>query len=347
MKSSTSLHIPKVLERTKARLIMRSISKTSALIGATALFSKLASAARACGSTNTSSTYLWRVGDARYDGADPKISNGTAVVAISIIPNSTSTFFECVAEWPEAWAGWSPVDGNIIWSDCIWSGAGPTFDTAVAFALDWKNRTMYLSHTFSCSDQQGSESLATGSFQLDLDCKSAEDESTHCALKSKTTNPTLQVRTVPSAPRLPATAPCEDNAKVYQSWQLEDWHRQYRLTPGDTVTPPSMDSGPSFTLRNMANGGVFKCAPSGNKTEADIFNGACTQTAGVGAIANTIAAFQFDPALDMLAITQHWECGTTSSFDASGVGFVQATCDRQGDMLTCTSLPLWIGTKTV
>lgn len=62
---------------------MRSTSTKSALFSAAALFLKLTSAARACGSTNTTSTYLWRVGDARYDGADPKIDNGTAVVAIS------------------------------------------------------------------------------------------------------------------------------------------------------------------------------------------------------------------------------------------------------------------------
>jgi hypothetical protein len=159
--------------------------------------------------------------------------------------------------------------------------------------------------------QQRSVSIATGSFKLDLDCQNAEDESTHCSLKSKTANPTLQVSTVPSAPQLPATASCEDNAKAYQSWQLEDWHRQYRSAPGDITTPPAMDSGPSFTLRNMANGGVFKCAPSGNKTEANIFDGACTQAAGAGALATTTAAFQFDPALDLLSVTQRWECGNT------------------------------------
>ncbi|KAI0903329.1 hypothetical protein F4823DRAFT_299681 [Ustulina deusta] len=322
---------------------MGNISITLALIGGAALFSNLATADREC-SSNVSSSYLWRVSDARFDGADPSVSDGRAVVAVSIIPSTTSTFFECVAEWPESWAGWSPVDGNIIWSDCIWSGAGPTLDTAVAFALDWKNRTMYLSHTFSCSDQKGSDSMATGSFSLDLDCENADDESTHCALK--TTGPSLQVQTVPSAPRLAANATCEDNAKVYQSWQLQDWQRQYRLTPGDPATPPSMDSGPSFTLRNMANGGVFECTP-GNKTEDNIFDGVCSQDGSVSTAAITKASFQFDPVLDMLLVTQRWECGAESSFGASGVGFVQATCNRQGDMLSCSSLPLWIGTKTV
>ncbi|TGJ84869.1 hypothetical protein E0Z10_g3935 [Xylaria hypoxylon] len=303
---------------------MGKISLTAALLAGGVLLSRLVSADRTC-SSNVSSSYLWRVSDARFDGADPSTSDGKAVVAVSVVPNTTSTFFECVAEWPESWAGWSPVDGNIIWSDCIWSGAGPTLDTAVAFALDWKKRTMYLSHTFSCSDKKGSDSMATGSFSLDLDCKTASDESAHCTLKSKTTSPGLQVKTVPGAPRLAANATCDDNAKVYQSWQLENWRRQYRLTPGVPVSPPPMDSGPSFTLRNIANGGVFECVP-GNKTQDNIFDGACTQAAGSSTVANAKASFQFDPVLDMLVITESWECGAESSFNASGVAFIQATC---------------------
>ncbi|KAI8946150.1 hypothetical protein F4801DRAFT_79975 [Xylaria longipes] len=324
---------------------MGNLSIASTLVGGAVLFAKLSSADRAC-SSNPSPSYLWRVSDARFDGADPNVSDGKAVVAVSIIPNTTNTFFECVAEWPESWAGWSPVDGNIIWSDCMWSGAGPTLDTAVAFSLDWKNRTMYLSHTFSCSDKMGSDSMATGSFNLDLDCKNDEDGSAHCTLKSQTTSPGLQVNTVPGAPRLAANATCEDNAKVYQSWQLANWRRQYKLTPGDPVSPPPMDSGPSFTLLNQANGGVFECAP-GNKTEENVFDGTCTQAGGADAAENTEATFRFDPVLDMLFVTQSWNCGAESSFDASGAGFVQATCNRQGDMLSCSSLPFWIGTKTV
>ncbi|KAI1147924.1 hypothetical protein F4825DRAFT_124451 [Nemania diffusa] len=329
---------------------MGKIATVSALIGAATIFSRLTTADRVCGST-TSSSYLWRVSDARFDGVDPSISNGKAVIAVSVIPNGTNTFFECVAEWPESWAGWSPADGNIIWGDCIWSGAGPTLDTAVAFAVDWKNHTMYLSHTFACSDKKGSDSMATGSFNLDLDCTTADDESTHCTTKSIATTPALQVTTAPGAPRLATNASCEDNTKVYQSWQLENWRRQYKLTPGAPVTtPPPGDSGPSFTLRNLANGGVFECAP-GHKTAENVFDGVCAPAAagaGPAAEANTKASFRFDPVLDMLVVTQNWACGgTAASFDASGVGFIQATCSRQGDTLSCSSLPLWIGTKTV
>jgi len=152
-------------------------------------------------------------------------------------------------------------------------------------------------------------SLATGSFKLDLSCANdEEDDSTHCALKTGTNSPSLQVKTVPSAPRLAADAPCSENEKVYQSWQLENWRRQYRLTPGDIDSPPTDDTGPSFTLNNLANGGVFECAPAGNKTEG-VFNGACKQATGAGAAANSTATFQFDPVFDMLTINQNWECG--------------------------------------
>lgn len=122
------------------------------------LLSSGASAARACGSGSTASTFQWRVSDARYDGAEPGDTTSSATVAVSIVPGDTAygTFFECVASWPEDWEGWVGGDrSNIIWSDCIWAGNGLTDDTTVSFAVDWANRTMYVSHTFSCSDAEG------------------------------------------------------------------------------------------------------------------------------------------------------------------------------------------------
>lgn len=150
--------------------------------------------------------------------------------------------------------------------------------------------------------------MATGSFKLNLDCANDEDESIHCTMPSPTTTPALQVNTVPGAPRLSANATCDENAEVYQSWQLENWRRQYMLTPGDPVTPPPMDSGPSFTLRSMANNDVFECAP-GNATADGVFNGTCEAAEGTAGMESTEASFRFDPALDMLVITQRWECG--------------------------------------
>ncbi|KAJ8131733.1 hypothetical protein O1611_g1889 [Lasiodiplodia mahajangana] len=111
-------------------------------------------------------------------------------------------------------------------------------------------------------------------------------------------------------------------------------------------TIPSSGVTGLWPTGEMANGGVFDCTP-GNKTEDNVFDGVCTAAAGANVATNTKASFRFDPVLDMLVVTQNWECGAESSFNASGVGFIQATCNRQGDTLTCSSLPLWLGTKTV
>lgn len=121
------------------------------------VLSSWAGAARVCGSNTTTSTYQWRVSDARYDSADPSDSGGPGTVAVSIVPNNGSygVFFECVAAWPDAWKGWHDGGDNIIWSDCIWAGNGFTDDTTVSFAMDWASRTMYVSHTFACSDSPG------------------------------------------------------------------------------------------------------------------------------------------------------------------------------------------------
>ena len=127
-----------------------------AAIAALAL-SLRAGAVRVCGSNNTTSTYQWRLSDARYDGADTTDSGDTATVAVSIVPTNRTygTFFECVASWPEAWEGWHEGGENIIWSECIWAGNGFTDDTTVSFAMDWARKAMYVSHTFACSDAQG------------------------------------------------------------------------------------------------------------------------------------------------------------------------------------------------
>ncbi len=127
------------------------------------LLRSAADAARVCGSdAATPASFQWRVGDVRWDSADPQAGKQFATMAASIVPGLRGSFFECVAEWPQSWAGWYEGGSNIIWSDCIWSGAGPTYDRTVSFAVDWTNRTMYLSHTFACSNQQGLALLDSG-----------------------------------------------------------------------------------------------------------------------------------------------------------------------------------------
>ncbi|CAJ2510941.1 Uu.00g065660.m01.CDS01 [Anthostomella pinea] len=311
----------------------------SATLTAASLSSR-AYTARLCGNTTApSSTYQWRVGDARYDGADPSKTDGLATVALSVVPEDTSSnaaFFECVAEWPEAWAGWYE-DSNIIWSDCIWAGNGPTYDTAIAFAVDWNNRTLFVSHTFGCSDRSGSDALAIGAAHLDMDCADV-DGSSNCILPTS-----LNVTTQAAPARLQTNPTCTDNSARYQSWQLENWTRQYEMVPGSSAITPQSDTGTSFTLRNMVNSDMFNCSPSGDQN--DTFVGTCTPA--TGGSPTTTATFRFEPLRGMLSITQQWSCSDSPSFDAVGVSYVQATCAREGNMLNFTSDPLWIGTKTV
>ncbi|KAI5918440.1 hypothetical protein F4810DRAFT_715433 [Camillea tinctor] len=264
-------------------------------------------ASRACvDSSRGSSTYLWRVSDARYDGADPNQVNGLSTIAISIVPGNSSyaTFFECVSEWPESWAGWYE-DGNIIWSDCIWAGNGPTYDTTISFAVDWKTHEMYISHTFECSDKEGSTALATGSIELDINCTTVTDGPISCALQTGSATPSLSLNTQASPPPLEAGSSCTENSDRYQSWQLENWLRQYEMIPG-SVTRPSSDTGPSFLLRSMANSDVFECSASGDGSD-NTFDGTCV-AAGDATNTTTSATFRFDSLLNMLEVTQSWNC---------------------------------------
>jgi hypothetical protein len=119
---------------------------------ATALFPSGARAARSC--DNATGTFQTRLGDVRYDGPDPSKANGLATIAASL-QGSGQPLYECVGQWPEAWAGWYQGGSNLIWSDCIFTGAGNRPDDTVSFAVDWKSKTMYLAHTFACSGNQG------------------------------------------------------------------------------------------------------------------------------------------------------------------------------------------------
>ena len=61
---------------------MGKTSIKSALVGAVTFFCIQVAADRAC-SSNASSPFAWRVSDARFDGADPNVSDAKAVVAVS------------------------------------------------------------------------------------------------------------------------------------------------------------------------------------------------------------------------------------------------------------------------
>jgi len=159
---------------------------------------------------------------------------------------------------------------------------------------------------------------------LNLTCTAPkEGVQSHCTLAGNTNRPSQSVLTVSTAQiAAPASngsaaATCADGVKAYQSWQVERWSRQYDLQAGSwagpgSTAPPAGDSGPSFTLRSLAGGrDVFDCKPSGRTNGTWV--GACAPaTAGNGtAAATTSASFKFDPRLDILTLSQRWNCSRT------------------------------------
>jgi hypothetical protein len=118
---------------------------------AMAVFLPGAYAARPCAGSSGGS-FQYPLGDVRYDSPDPSKADGLSTIAASL---GRTPLHECVAQWPESWVGWYEGGSNLVWADCIFTGAGFTQDETVSFAVDWKNKTMYLAHTFACSDNQG------------------------------------------------------------------------------------------------------------------------------------------------------------------------------------------------
>jgi hypothetical protein len=120
------------------------------------LVSNGANAARVCKGDASGSlpNYQLRIGDLRYDGDNPgsKVPFGTVAANLMY---TTTPLYECVAQWPVSWAGYYEGGSSIIWSDCIYTGAGPGQDNTVSFAMDWKKKTFYLTHSFACSDEPG------------------------------------------------------------------------------------------------------------------------------------------------------------------------------------------------
>ncbi|KAK0621702.1 hypothetical protein B0T17DRAFT_300502 [Bombardia bombarda] len=326
-----------------------------AVVAFSSLHSGAVNGSRVCGSTP--GTYQTRLIDLRWDGADPSKGNQFATFAASL-GNGATPLYECNSQWPEAWAGWyEGGNSSIIWSDCIWTGAGSGPDKTVSFALDWRTKIMYMSHTFACSDKRGSDGLATGTINLDLNCSTTTDSLSYCVPKSNTaagTRPSVLVSTKLLGQISPLNSnaeACAENAKRYQSWRLENWHRQFvmppsSLTPGVPDKTPSSDTGPSFKLTNLASNGVFNCSTAPAKEKDHVFEGVCES---MSESTTTTAKFSFDPQLALLTVEQHWNCSPDSIFDAVGIEFMQAACDRNfnSDVFTCTSDPVWIGTKTV
>lgn len=187
----------------------------------TALLPAGADAARPCNGTGS---YQYPMGDVRYDSPDPNKGNGLSTIAASLGP---VPLYECVSQWPESWAGRYEGGSELIWADCIWTGAGFGQDESVSFAVDWETKTMYLSHVFDCSNQEGSQGLATGSISLDLNCTTVEEDGSSFCIPQSTTagaRPALSVNTELQPASLNPTSTCAENAERYQSWKVEGWY---------------------------------------------------------------------------------------------------------------------------
>ena len=120
------------------------------------LFPPSVSSARSCAQR----THSIRVGDLRYDGPDPLKRTNTSTIGLSLLgeallPTGPSPLYECFVEWPEPWKGWYRGEKELVWADCIFTGAGAGGDERVSFAVDWKEKKVWLGHLFECSDMEG------------------------------------------------------------------------------------------------------------------------------------------------------------------------------------------------
>lgn len=148
------------------------------------------------------------------------------------------------------------------------------------------------------------DGLATGIVPLNMNCATTTEGGDMCALvPSDSMGFTTKGGPTPQEPG----SGCPSSVDEYQSWQLEQWQRQYELPPGSSSSdPPSADTGPHFVLRNMRNRAAdsLSCTNSG-AVEDEKFTGTCVAANGTSV---STAEFVFDRELSMLTIDQHWQC---------------------------------------
>ncbi|KAK4448698.1 hypothetical protein QBC34DRAFT_426138 [Podospora aff. communis PSN243] len=315
----------------------------SLILAATAFLSCSVRGARVCGNGTSPATgsFQYNLIDVRYDGPDPDKDLGLSTIAVQLGSGATP-IYECVAQWLEAWEG--SYEGSPIWGDCIWTGAGFGQDKTVSMAVDWKTKTIHLTHSFDCSDRAGTEGSASGFLAIDFEC-AERDGADYCIpkLTAAGTRPSLRIGTsyVSAAQGLS----CAANTTSRQSWRVEDWLRRYEMAPGTSVpgAPLRSDTGPSFTLRNLAANATFSCATTQQKNNT--FEGSCKPT-GTNASAGAGAQFNFDSRLNILKFSEHRDCDG-KQVKATGVAYFQSICDRgfNSVIFTCTSEPLWVGER--
>lgn len=128
---------------------------------------------------------------------------------------------------------------------------------------------------------------------MDLDCPKDYGDNEVCFTKEDQYKFNSKLQASISSP----TSACPESASKFQSWRVENYTRTFT---DDTAA----DTGPSFTLRNVATGDTFEC--SGSNAE-----GAC-KLGGTSTANSPAAKFTFDPVLAMLTVTQSWVCGAAA-----------------------------------
>ncbi|KAI0169630.1 hypothetical protein GGR52DRAFT_573690 [Hypoxylon sp. FL1284] len=240
-----------------------------------------ATASRVCGDPDAEDkpTYEWALREIRYQGAAPGEVNGTANYTAEVSPVDGSAVYSCSAEWPEWWLGWfengsnslSDRVGNLIWTDCVSTGDEPELDDIVSLALDWDSRTVFITHTFNCTNDEDAEGLGQASWQaVDFSCTPVDEESggrEECMLAPG------------SAPRLVAS-----------------WQQVHERVDGWTA-----DRSAPFTIRNLLNTDAFAC----RFTDDDGTTGDCDFT--LDTMVPTEAVFSFDAERNVLSIEQIWK----------------------------------------
>lgn len=311
---------------------------------ATLLLPPGARASRPC--SDPSETFQYRLGDVRYDGPDPSKDNGLSTIAASLQSSTQTPLYECVAQWPEEWAGWYEGGNNPVWGDCIWTGAGAGQDDTVSFAVDWKTKTLYVALTFSCSDMEGyvlcppSLSLPSSSFSFPRHFSSA---SFTCNLVNQANPNRIWPRyrshgLSTGAINLDFNCTTADGSsfcvpKTTDAGTRPELNIVTELVPApvNATSPCAADSQPyqSWKVENWQR--EIEMEPGNSPTDpklisdtgpsfslrsmvnGDLFN--CTQSeANAGTCESSDAAegttvdFLFDPKLNMLKISQHSQC---------------------------------------
>ncbi len=244
-----------------------------------------AAAVHTCGSSAAdvaNSTYAWTISDWKYvAGPDPDNGNvPTAAVSGYLTPGRTGNLYSCFAQWIEPWAGRFQGGSQLIWNDCMWTGPNGNTeeDGVVRHRLEDPRRSTWGTHLpartlrdrgiapnpFCCLSTynlppSSTVMVATGSTDHR---RGLHGHGPVCSPPASTKQDKYQLSTrqqpTPATPAESSSSPpCADPSPRYQSWRIDNFARRYSVA-GDSPVPVA-DTGPYFTLRNMASGGVFNC----------------------------------------------------------------------------------------